>query len=216
MKQTLKKKLLKWATGLGVVLLPALALAQQAAETAEKGKGLSGQQLAFYIVGALCVAGAVATIMSRNPVMAAMSLVGTLCASAVVYLLLHASFMAAMQVLVYAGAIMVLFVFVVMSVERPDEQEEPLGGNLINLVVGVAAIALLFWRLFPILMGPEVKLAAATVGEDYGTVTGIGRFLFSDYLFPFEAISILLLVAIVGAVVVNRRRATAEEKGGQA
>jgi NADH-quinone oxidoreductase subunit J len=161
---------------------------------------------AFYIIGGLTLLGAVATVTRRNPVVAAMCLVWTLAGSAGIYVLLHATFLAAMQVLVYAGAIMVLFVFVIMSVERPEEEEVGLGRSLGTKLIGLVALGLLCARLIPIVRGSEVRTAQQLVPDAFGTVTSIGKLLFSNYLFPFEAISILLLVAIVGAVVISRRR----------
>jgi NADH-quinone oxidoreductase subunit J len=162
---------------------------------------------AFWIIGGLTVIGALATITRRNPIVAAVCLVGTLFCSAGLYLLLNATFLAAMQVLVYAGAIMVLFVLVVMSVEQPEQEETGLLRGTVSKIVGLVAMALLLLRVVVVLMGPEVK-QAGVVGAEYGTVTAMGKLLFSDYLFPFEAISLLLLVAIVGAVTVSRGRAS--------
>ena len=159
-----------------------------------------------------------ATITRRNPVVAAICLVGTLAGTAGIYVLLHATFIAAMQVLVYAGAIMVLFVFVVMSVEHPEREELGLTRDIGTKAVGIAAIVLILVRLVPAIMGPEVTRAPALVPPEFGTVESIGNLLFrTNFLFPFEAISILLLVAIVGAVAVSRRglppRKAAEERG---
>jgi NADH-quinone oxidoreductase subunit J len=152
----------------------------------------------------------VLTISRRNPITAAVSLVGTLICSAGVFLLLQASFMAAIQVLVYAGAIMVLFVLVVMSVEHPEHEELGFLRGTLPKLCGVVAIGWLLFRMALVAMGPEVR-PPATVSADWGTVSSMSRLLFSDYLFPFEAISLLLLTAIVGAVVVTRRRAQTEE-----
>lgn len=201
-----------------VLLFPLLARAQDARFVAA-GAGTqpidTGMLWAFYIIGALTIAGAMATITRRNPISAAMCLVGTLAGTAGLYLLLHATFLAAMQVLVYAGAIMVLFVFVVMSVDRPEE-EEILGRSYLNLGIAVALLLVLFLRVLPLVMGPEAhQLRPPAVATDFGSVRHVGQLLFTDYLFPFEAISILLLVAIVGAVVVSRRRAD-RERGGEA
>jgi len=161
---------------------------------------------AFWILAALTLAGALATITRRNPVTAAVCLVGTLVSSAGLYLLLHATFLAVMQVLVYAGAVMVLFVLVVMAVDRPEQEESGLLRGGVTKLVGVAAMVWFLLRAGRVLMGPEVRLAGP-VPPDFGTVTSIGKLLFSDLLFPFEAISLLLLVAVVGAVVVTRGRA---------
>jgi NADH-quinone oxidoreductase subunit J len=209
----------RWALSLGTLLAGVLATAaawaaQDKVFTAPGADvATPGNLWAFYIIGGLTVAGAVATITRRNPVVAAVCLVGTLACSAGIYVLLHATFMAAMQVLIYAGAIMVLFIFVVMTVERPDEETVGLGHALGTKVIGVVALGLLFFRLIPVVMGPEVRLATVIPSRsDFGTVTNIGNLLFkSNYLFPFEALSILLLVAIVGAVVVSRRKRASDD-----
>ena len=200
-------RLLTWTLSLSALalalLLPLAALAADASYAVAGAKPAASLMWTFYIIGGLTVIGAVLTITRRNPVVAAVCLVGTLAGTAGLYLLLHATFLAAMQVLVYAGAIMVLFVFVVMAVDRPEE-EEILGRSYLNLIVAVGVVAVLFLRLFPLLAGPDVKQTTAVVGKSFGTVESIGRLLFSDYLFPFEALSLLLLVAIVGAVVITR------------
>lgn len=201
------------------VLLAAMAWAQPDKSYAVPGvSARPGPEYlwAFYIIGGLTVLGAVATITRRNPVVAAMCLVWTLACSAGIYVLLHATFLAAMQVLVYAGAIMVLFVFVIMSVERPEEEEVGLGRALGTKLIGFVAVGLLCARMIPIVRGPEIRTAPQLVPDAFGTVTSVGKLLFSNYLFPFEAISILLLIAIVGAVVISRRRARIEpEPDGQ-
>jgi NADH-quinone oxidoreductase subunit J len=204
-------------------LLPALLAASEAwaqertydAAGEAANTGIAGNIWGFYIIGGLTLLGAVATITRRNPVVAAVCLVGTLVGTGGLYVLLHATFMAAIQVLVYAGAIMVLFVFVVMAVERPEEEEIGLGRALGTKVIGVIALVLLLLRLVPLVMGPEVRRVGAIVPSSFGTVEDVGRLLFSTYLFPFEAISILLLVAIVGAVVVTRHRREMERSESQ-
>lgn len=170
----------------------------------------AGLLWSFWIIGGLTIAGAVATITRRNPISAAVCLVATLFCSAGVYLLLHATFMAVIQVLVYAGAIMVLFVLVIMSVERPEQEEVGFLRGTVAKIVGVVAMLWLLYRAVTVLVGPEVR-RAGPVADTFGDVSAIGRQLFTDYLFAFEAISILLLVAIVGAVAVSRKRATVEE-----
>jgi NADH-quinone oxidoreductase subunit J len=171
-------------------------------------KPSGGMLWAFYILGGLTVMGALATITRRNPIVAAICLVGTLACSAGLYLLLHASFMAVIQVLVYAGAIMVLFVLVVMAVERPEQEESGLLRGTVTKLLGVGAGAWFLARLIKVVMSVEVK-APVAVAPEWGNVNTVGKLLFSDYLFPFEAISLLLLCAIVGAVVVSRARAQA-------
>ncbi len=213
--------------------------------------------LSFGILAGMTLLGALATITRRNPVTAAMCLVWTLFCSAGLYILLHASFLAVIQVLVYAGAIMVLFVIVVMSVDRPEEEELGLTRGLLTKIVGILGLSFLLILFVMVLSGPEVRRATSeedtlcggaqkiqctgnfecrvtndapdaagkcVLKSNYGDVKFVGRLLFSKYLFPFEAISLLLLVSIVGAVVVSRRRqrptaegdaeAEAEAEGG--
>ena len=160
---------------------------------------------AFWILAGITVAGAVATITRRNPVTAVVCLVATLISSAGLYLLLHASFVAVIQILIYAGAIMVLFVFVLMTVESPEQEEMGFFRGTIFKLLGASAVLWLVVRMLRVLTGPEVRFGSA-VPVDFGSTSAIGRVLFSDYLFAFEAISILLLTAIVGAMVVTRRR----------
>ncbi|MBW2731804.1 MAG: NADH-quinone oxidoreductase subunit J [Deltaproteobacteria bacterium] len=181
----------------------------QAAAAAKTAPAFNGALWTFYIFGALTIAGALLTITRRNPVTAALWLVFTLFATAGVYLSLHATFMAAIQVLVYAGAIMVLFMFVVMMVGNTERQEFGIMRGLFSKVVALGAIALLGWRLISLLMR-QAPAKAAMVSDGYGSVHSMGGVLFREYLFPFEAISVLLLVAIVGAVVISRR--STEEK----
>jgi NADH-quinone oxidoreductase subunit J len=148
-------------------------------------------------------------------VVAAVCLVGTLLSSAAIFLLLQASFMAIIQVLVYAGAIMVLFVLVVMSVEHPEHEEIGFLRGTLAKLVGLVALGWLAFRVAMVLMSAGLP-RPQTLAKDWGTVSSISKLLFSDYLFPFEAISLLLLTAIVGAVVVTRRRSNDGPSEGDA
>lgn len=196
---------LSWPLSALAFLFAMLATGAAWAAPAQAAKsGANGALWTFYIFGALTVFGAVMTISRRNPVTAALWLVFTLFCTGGVYLSLHATFMAAIQVLVYAGAIMVLFMFVVMSVGNTEHQEFGLLRGLSSKIVGLVGIGLLGWRLIAVLMASKPP-KAAMVSDAYGSVGSMGKVLFSDYLFPFEAISVLLLIAIVGAVIVSRR-----------
>ena len=289
--------LLAAATLLGVLLPHSSALAQKARFVPEAlvSHPSTGLLVAFWILGGLTLLGALITITRRNPVVAAVSLVGTLFCTGGLYLLLHATFLAAMQVMVYAGAIMVLFVFVIMAVKDPEREETGLKRGTVTKLIGVVAIILLFARVFTVVGSPEVRGPRA-VPETFGQAASLGKMFFGlansckvefkyrrtgdatqvdlvgdfprwkspipmyakqdswrtvvslqdgqkvrygfmldkdkvkpdpavteragqrsvrtikcpvsypNYLFPFEAISILLLTAIVGAVVVSRRR----------
>lgn len=200
---------------LAVLLLPRVGWATQVAlgaQGSEVAAGSSAEIVAFWIFGALTLVGAALTVTRRNPVTAAISLVLTLFCIGGLYLVLHGTFLAAIQVLVYAGAIMVLFIFVVMAVARYDAEEFGLARGVLPKVLGLVAIGLLADRLLRVLTagnGPT----PGPVADTFGDVRTIGQLLFSDYLFPFEALSLLLLVAIVGAVMVTRRAELGEKTG---
>jgi NADH-quinone oxidoreductase subunit J len=153
-----------------------------------------GEMILFWVLAAAVVGGALYTMTRRNPVAAVMSLVGTFFALAATYASLSAHFLAVIQILVYAGAIMVLFIFVVMILNREEIAPVALRGLFVRSV-GVAAGLYLTWVF--------VRVVQAAP-EGFGTVASIGDLLFRDFLYPFEAISLLLLVAVVGGVVVSR------------
>ncbi len=175
---------------------------------ADGGIGGRMEMLVFVVFAAATVGGALFTITRRNPVTAVMSLVGTFFALAGIYATLSAHFLAIIQVLVYAGAIMVLFIFVVMILNREEITPVSIRG-IVARVAGVAAggyVAYLggavVWRerlTSPLLAGPKDPQKPG-----YGTVSWVGTSLFGEFVFPFEAISLLLLVAIVGGVIVSR------------
>ncbi len=174
--------------------------------------GLENASLAevivFAILGGGTVVGALMTITRRNPVTAVMSLVATFFALAGIYATLSSHFLAVLQVLVYAGAIMVLFIFVVMILNR-EEVELISWRGILTRALGVVAtglVSLMAVRMVyltrgitPVLNGPR-----GPAPEDYATVARTGLALFSDFVYPFEAISLLLLVAVVGGVIVSR------------
>ena len=161
-----------------------------------------GDQILFFALAGFVTFFALFTITRRNPVTAVMSLVATFFGLAGIYASLSAHFLAALQVLVYAGAIMVLFIFVVMILNR--EEVAPLALRPMRLL-GVAGAAYLLWVFWTVVRnGVKTMEAPPVVAPEYGTVKSIGAILFTEFLYPFEAISLLLLVAIVGGVVVSR------------
>ena len=170
-------------------------------------KASLAEAIIFFILAGATIAGAICTITRRNPVAAVMSLVGTFFALAGIYATLSAHFIAVLQISVYAGAIMVLFIFVVMILNR-DEIEPVSFRGIITRAVGVVAagfgvylaVQLVYLsKAAPVLRGPAGALPA-----DFGTVAADGNSLFRDFVFPFEAISLLLLVAIVGGIILSR------------
>ncbi|HZL19719.1 MAG TPA: NADH-quinone oxidoreductase subunit J [Polyangia bacterium] len=159
-----------------------------------------GDQLIFWLLAGLTTFFAVFTITRKNPVTAVMSLVATFFCLSGIYASLSAHFLAAIQVLVYAGAIMVLFIFVIMILNR--EEVAPFSLRPLR-VLGVVAVGYLLLKLITVAVGLPHG-APGVLPDDFGTVAAIGDVLFRDFLYPFESISVLLLVAIVGGVVVSR------------
>ncbi len=157
----------------------------------------------FIIFGAICVAGAINLIAQKHPLYSALSLVVVMGALAGIYLLLGAEFLAAIQVIVYAGAIMVLFVFVIMLLGAGEEEHTR--GSKIALIFGVpgmiVGVVLVVW----VLLKSNPLGESIGVGSLYGSGQTIGRLLFGDFLLPFEITSVLILIAIMGAVVLARR-----------
>jgi NADH-quinone oxidoreductase subunit J len=181
------------------------------------GKGMA---LLFWIFAAASIAGALFVVTRRNLIAAVMGMVGSFIGIAAVYMMLYAAFLAVVQMLVYAGAIMVLFVFVIMLLHRPEDEPVAPTGR-IGQVIGGVAILYLVARLAMILANvvlPNKAIALASpapimlpgwgsAGPEavgWGTVKAVGNDLFGPGLFPFEAISILLLVAVVGAIAIAR------------
>jgi len=162
----------------------------------------------FAVAAAIVLAGAIGVVVARNPVHSALMLVMTLFGVAVLFVLQQASFLAAVQVIVYAGAIVVLFLFVIMFLGVDKEENvaaEPLRGQrpLAVALVALGATGLL-------LLGQVSRWTTGqpqVSGSDTGApnVNLIGKSLYTTYLFPFEATSALLIIAVVGAVVLARR-----------
>jgi NADH-quinone oxidoreductase subunit J len=172
------------------------------------------EQVLFFLAGIGALAGALGVVVLRNPFYSVLALVTHLLALAVLFLLLRAEFIAAAQVVVYAGAVMVLYIFVVAYIGGSDEPLRPEGG-LVNA----------FGPLFAVAIGIELCIAfiasglsaldtrGADLGPDFGSPGEIGQLLLTRFLVPFEAASYLLLVAAVGAVELARRRRGLEDIG---
>jgi len=156
----------------------------------------------FILVAVIAVASAIALILKRNPIHGALFLVVNLACVAVLYLSLGAEFLAAAQVIVYAGAIMVLFVFAIMVLIPGKEETGPDPRRRVR-VLALPVGALLFLQLAMILIPRPATLVPPAPG---GSAESLGRLLFTDYLFPFELTSVLLLAAMVGVLVLARRK----------
>jgi NADH-quinone oxidoreductase subunit J len=156
----------------------------------------------FYVFAALTLACGIMVLMSRNPVTSAMFLVLTIVSMAGLFVLLHAFFLAAVQILVYAGAVMVLFLFVIMLLDLKEEERRKIKSfGLIGGVIAVGAILAIFTKSLWATR-PGYNLPAPT--HDGATIP-LGRLLFTEYLLPFEVVSILLLVAMVGVILLSKK-----------
>ena len=164
----------------------------------------------FFIAAIGALAGAIAVVTLRNPFYCVLALVCHLIALAALFLLLRAEFVAAAQVVVYAGAVMVLYVFVVAYVGGGEEYATGAALRVLGPLFAVGlAVELCIAMLGSALSGISGKGAPYVLG--FGTPAQIGKLFLTDYLFPFEAASLLLLVAAVGAVVLARRRRGLED-----
>jgi len=154
----------------------------------------------FIIFAAVCIAAAINLVAQRHPINSALSLIVVMGSLALLYLLLGAEFVAAVQIIIYAGAIMVLFVFTIMLLNAGEE--DLTHGSRVALLFGVPAVAIIVSVLaFALSRGTGV----AALGDFVGGPKEIGRLLFRDFLLPFEVTSVLILIAIMGAVVLARR-----------
>lgn len=194
-----------------------------------------GAALLFWVLALATVGGSLFVITRRNLIAAVMGMVGTFFALAALYAMLYAHFLAAIQVLVYAGAIMVLFVFVVMILNRPEDEPWALQGLLGKALAGLAILYLLvrvsgvLWSVKDMphasVSPPRSQMADTTkVGrlespseslrrqDDWGSTRAVGKVLFREYLFPFEAVSLVLLVAVVGGIALSRPHREPDER----
>ena len=170
------------------------------------------EQVLFFVAGIGALAGALGVVMLRNPFYSVLALVAHLIALAVLFLLLHAEFLAAAQVVVYAGAVMVLYVFVAAYIGAADEPLGPEHGALRTLGPLFAAAVGIELCIAFIASGLEaLDTRGAELGAGFGSPGEIGQLLLTRFLVAFEAASYLLLVAAVGAVVLARRRRGLEE-----
>jgi NADH-quinone oxidoreductase subunit J len=172
----------------------------------------------FFVFAALTLAGAFGVVLVRNPVHAALSLVVTLVSVAVLFIQQDAHLLAAVQVVVYAGAIVVLFLFVIMllGVDHPDTLHDPLKAQrLAAIVLGLVLVAeALFLTGNQWATGAKAPASDAIRGGTPGlgnNVERIARSLFTDFLWPFEITAALLVLAVIGAVVLARRSRSADD-----
>ena len=159
---------------------------------------------AFLVFAGLAIGCALAVVLQRNPLYSAISLIGVFIALASLYVMLASPFIAAVQILVYAGAIMVLVVFVIMLLnleeDRPLNRLRYLYG--VGAVLGLALLAQTFFIFYAVTKTPN---QAAVTEQGTGLTQNIGRAMYTEYLLPVEIVGVLLLMAIVGAIIMSRR-----------
>ncbi|MGH2626755.1 MAG: NADH-quinone oxidoreductase subunit J [Anaerolineales bacterium] len=171
---------------------------------------MSGADLLFYLFAAVALVAALLVVSLRNPMYSAISLLGTFLAVAALFLLRHAEFLAVVQIFVYGGGIMVLFLFVIMLVNlhrlretTKYDPQTPLAGVLGLLLVALFVTVFAVASFGPPLAHPEAFTGVAQgIG---GNTEAVAWALYRDYLLPFEIASVFLLIAMIGAVVLGRR-----------
>ena len=164
----------------------------------------------FYLFAALSVFGALGVLFLKNPIHCALSLVGTFFCLGSIYVILNAEFVAVIQVLIYAGAIMVLFLFVLMLLSSRDTElssKKLTVGNILAVILSLG----IFFQIASLFTVNKLKLGnkgeyPIEVIEEIGSIALIGRLLFTDYILSLEIIAILLLVAVIGAVVIAKKK----------
>ncbi len=177
-----------------------------------EGIRLNLELIAFLVLAAASIAAAILMITRRNPVTSALYLVLNFFIIAVLYLFLRAQFIAIIQITVYAGAIMVLFLFVIMLLNLGEDKLQTWklnSGRTIALLVGIAFLVEVLYTV----MNFTTNVGMSPSSESIGTVEAIGKTLYTGYLFPFEITSLLLLTAIVGAVFLAKKKITEESAG---
>lgn len=161
------------------------------------------EQIIFFLVAFLAVASAVYFVFARYPLYSVLSLIVTFFSIAAMYILLNAQFLGIVQVIVYAGAIMVLFLYVLMmlNLNKGDESKKQ---NLTKFI-GVFAAGILLIGILGAFKGLKGNSFAGNVDSSIGLTKNLGRLLFNEYVLPFELASILILAGIVGAVLIGKK-----------
>ena len=158
----------------------------------------------FFIFATLCMGGALNLLRARQPINSALSLVVVMVSLAVLYLLLGAEFLAAAQVIVYSGAIMVLFTFVIMLLNAGTEDRSR-NVSKVAYGAGFPGVVALVCLLSFVFLHERLHLGTTALGDQLVTTTALSRVLFRDLLLPFEVTSVLILIAILGAVALARK-----------
>ncbi len=173
---------------------------------------MSAGILLFVVCSLMCVGGALITILARNPIRGAMGLLGTIIGIAGLFLRLNAQFLAAMQILVYAGAVVILFVFVIMLLGPSAGISEGQGArSRFSRLFSGAALAV-FGAFALVFIGRGARHDFTVITPAHGSVEAVGGRLFNEGLVPFELATALLIVAVIGALAVARSKPNAKKK----
>lgn len=157
----------------------------------------------FYLFAALAVLGGLLMVSLRNPLSGAFSLILSLVSLAGLFAMLQAEFVFILQVLVYAGAIMVLIIFTIMLLNLKKEELEEAPVSWMRLIFTALVCAVGAFGAIRVFSG--ITPAQVDVAADFGSIEGVGRVMLSDFLYPFEVISLVLLVAVVGVVLLAKK-----------
>ncbi len=160
----------------------------------------------FYILGFGAVLSALLMVTNKKPVNAAMCLIMTMFLLAGMYVLLDAHLVAALQIIVYAGAIMVLFLFVIMLLNIQEKEGRLAINKIATQFLGIAVIGGIFVLIANLVTIDNSLVKSGNLVNGFGTTKAVAQLLFTDFILPFEIASILLLAAIVGAVILAKRR----------
>ncbi len=173
---------------------------------------MNAGSLLFAVCTVLCLFGALTVVLAKNPIRSAMGLLTTIFGIAGLFLRLNAEFLAAMQLLVYAGAVVILFVFVVMLLGSSAKlTQKSTGGAKLSRALSGALIALV-GVVCLVLFGSGAMHDFIVIDEFHGTVESVGRLIFTEGLVPFELATVLLIVAVVGAIAVARTQPNGTKK----
>lgn len=161
------------------------------------------EQIIFFLVAFVAVASAVYFVFARNPMYSILSLIVTMFSIAGLYVLLNAQFLGIVQIIVYSGAIMVLFLYILMmlNLNKGDEGKK----NTILKFVGVFTVGILLIGMLGAYKGLTLQNVAGNVDSSVGLTKNLGKLLFNEYVLPFEVASVLILAGIVGATLIGKK-----------
>ena len=164
---------------------------------------MTGPLIIFFVLAALAVAGAISLILHRDPIHSALSLIVVMVALAGCYLLMGAEFVAAVQIIVYGGAIMVLFIFVIMLLNAGEEERTNF--SKLATYAGIPLAVAMTGLIAAAIVSSKSSMPAAAASDTLTSTRALSNLLFKEFVYPFELTSFLILVAILGAIVLAQR-----------